>query len=106
MSRTAIEVQRAPPGFNFLIKTCLKYNLVEVMILITSRYGTFRLGMKNGHALASYCGLAVLVDLLHVGTDAERKSVAEEMMNHNIVDLCFKVRAYAMLFGQNLKDII
>jgi hypothetical protein len=76
------------------------------MILITSRYGTFRLGMKNGHALASYCGLAVLVDLLHVGTDAERKSVAEEMMNHNIVDLCFKVRAYAMLFGQNLKDII
>ncbi|KAG1761546.1 hypothetical protein EDD22DRAFT_895524 [Suillus occidentalis] len=90
LSRTAIEVQRAPTGFNFLIKTCLKYNLVEVMILITSRYGTFRLGMKNGHALASYCGLAVLVDLLHVGTDAERKSVAEEMMNHNIVDLCFK----------------
>lgn len=90
LSRTAIEVQQAPTGFNFLIKTCLKYNLVEVMILITSRYGTFRLGMKNGHALASYCGLAVLVDLLHVGTDAERKSVAEEMMNHNIVDLCFK----------------
>ncbi|KAG2067537.1 hypothetical protein BDR04DRAFT_1104969 [Suillus decipiens] len=90
LSRTAIEVQRAPAGFNFLIKTCLKYNLVEVMILITSRYGTFRLGMKNGHALASYCGLAVLVDLLHVGTEAERKSMAEEMMNHNIVDLCFK----------------
>lgn len=88
--RTGIEAQRAPTGFNFLIKTCLKYNLVEVMILITSRYGTFRLGMKNGHALASYCGLAVLVDLLHVGTDAERKSIAEEMMNHNIVDLCFK----------------
>jgi hypothetical protein len=90
LSRTAIEAQRVPAGFNFLIKTCLKYNLVEVMILITSRYGTFRLGMKNGHALASYCGLAVLVDLLHVGTDAERRSIAEEMMNHNIVDLCFK----------------
>ncbi|KAG2150685.1 uncharacterized protein EDB93DRAFT_1141501 [Suillus bovinus] len=89
-SRTAIEAQRAPIGFNFLIKTCLKYNLVEVMILITSRYGTFRLGMKNGHALASYCGLAVLDDLLHVGTDAERRSIAEEMMNHDIVDLCFK----------------
>lgn len=104
MSRTAIEAQRAPTGFNFLIKTCLKYNLVEVMILITSRYGTFRLGMKNGHALASYCGLAVLDDLLHVGTDVERKSIAEEMMNHNIVDLCFKVRAPAMSFGRNLKD--
>ncbi|KAG2154099.1 hypothetical protein DEU56DRAFT_773027 [Suillus clintonianus] len=90
LSRTTIEGHRAPPGFNYLINTCLKYDLVEVMILITSRYGTFKLGMKNGHALASYCGLAVLVDLLHVGTDAERKSVAEEMMNHNIVDLCFK----------------
>lgn len=60
--------------------------------------------MKNGHALASYCGLAVLDDLLHVGTDVERKSIAEEMMNHNIVDLCFKVRAPAMSFGRNLKD--
>jgi hypothetical protein len=106
LSRTAIEAQRVPAGFNFLIKTCLKYNLVEVMILITSRYGTFRLGMKNGHALASYCGLAVLVDLLHVGTDAERRSIAEEMMNHNIVDLCFKVRAITMSSGRNLKDIL
>lgn len=63
------------------------------MIMITSRYGTFKFGMKNGHALASYCGLAVLVDLLHIGTYAERKSVADEMVKHGIVDLCSKVRA-------------
>jgi len=63
------------------------------MIMVTSRHGTFRLGMKNGHALASYYGLAVLVDLLHIGTYEERKSLAEEMAKHNAVDLCLKVRA-------------
>lgn len=92
MLRNAIEVQQAPLGFNQLIKSCLKYDLVEIMIMITSRYGIFRLGMKNGHALASYCGLAVLVNILHIGTHAEKKMVADEMVKHDIVDLCLKVR--------------
>jgi len=106
MLKTAIEVQQAPLGFNHLIKICLKYNLVEIMIMITSRYGSFMVGMKNGHALASYCGLAVLVDLLHIGTIVERKSVADEMMKHKAVDLCFEVRARATSFKRYLNDML
>ncbi|OAX38729.1 hypothetical protein K503DRAFT_792343 [Rhizopogon vinicolor AM-OR11-026] len=46
--------------------------------------------MKNGHALASYCALAVLVDLLHIGTHSERQAIADEMLNHDVMDLCLK----------------